>query len=127
MVGLEYPTRFVDMLDWGRLTYQNVPVYVRILKESSSSSASCDVSNADVDNFLEDDEKHPSFLEITRGLVLVPKEDLYKMFFLRKMRVLTFEKKCEQAVNGGRLTLSDIVKPGSIVSLLFELHIHSLF
>ena len=39
------------------------------------------------------------------------------MFFLWLMGTFIFGEKCEQAgVNGGRLTLSDIVKPMPIVS-----------
>jgi hypothetical protein len=33
---------------------------------------------------------------------------------------LFFGEMCEQAIDGGRLTLSDIVKPMSIVSFSFE-------
>jgi hypothetical protein len=41
------------------------------------------------------------------------------------MQALSFGEKCEQALNGGRLTLSDIAKPLSMVSFFsFKLQHH---
>jgi len=101
------------------------------------------------DTFLEDDEKRPSFLKVAleaywfQGrslkdvlpLIARIREAIPKMMLIWKTcasskerdftlkQALSFGEKCEQAVYGGRLTLSDIVKPMSIVSRSFEFDI----
>ena len=99
--------------------------------------------------FLDDDEKRPSFLNVAleaywfQGrplkdilpLIARIREAIPKMLAiwetsasfkdrdLKLMHALSFGEKCIEAVDSGKLTLSDIVKPLSIVSLSFKSHI----